>query len=301
MRGLSLPSSVEFKNSEFWLLAIAAGASVIQFTLFSKSGDAPLVGNGVLFWGVAMYLLWERRDRLRLNSSLFASLVGALLLSIWMVKGATLYHEDPFIYISPVISLLGLVLIASGFSGLKQYWQEFLIISFLVPPAGLLSKVIDISELSAKAAALILTSLTYNIRRQGVFIFLPNGGVEVYSGCSGIVNIVQLVGVSVILLLMFPTSWTKRWLLMLSAIITSFTVNAFRIALMAVLTVNIDKRTFEYWHKGDGSLIFSTIAVLILCIIFYFLIFRSEDDSEAEDIPDDFGVSPSTPLETEDS
>jgi cyanoexosortase A len=299
MRGFSLPSSVEFKNSEFWLLAIAAGVSVIQFALFSKSGDAPLVGNGMLFWGVAMYLIWERRDRLRLNSSLFASLVGASLLSIWMVKGATLYHEDPFIYASPVISLLGLVLLASGFSGLKQYWQEFLIISFLVPPAGLLSKVIDISEFSAKAAAVVLTSLTYTVRRQGVFIFLPNGGVEVYSGCSGIVNIVQLVGVSVILLLMFPTTWTKRILLILSAVVTSFTVNAFRIALMAILTVNINKKTFEYWHKGDGSLIFSTIAVLILCVIFYFLIFRSEDDSEEDS--GDFDLNSSTPLETEDS
>jgi cyanoexosortase A len=301
MRGFSLPSSVEFRNSEFWLLAIAAGVSVVQMTLFSKSGDASLTGNGLLFWGVAAYLIWERRDRLNLNSSLLASLGGALLLSLVLVKGSTLYHEDPFIYISPLISLLGLGLLASGFKGLKQYWQEFLIISFLVPPAGLLSRVVDISEWTARASALILTSLTYKARREGVFIFLPKGGVEVYSGCSGIANIVHLVGVSVILLVMFPTTWTKRWLLMLCAVVIAFVVNAFRVALMAILSENTDLRMFEYWHKGDGSLVFSTLSVLLLCVCFYFLVFRTENELEAEDEPSTFDTDPAAPLEpTED-
>ena len=47
-----------------------------------------------------------------------------------------------------------------------------------------------------------------------------------------------------------------------------FLVNGVRVALMAVLVALSDGEAFEYWHLGDGSLIFSAIAVFSLALIY---------------------------------
>ena len=62
------------------------------------------------------------------------------------------------------------------------------------------------------------------------------------------------------------------------AVFAAFFVNAARVALMAAIVSN--KAVFDYWHFGQGSLIFSVIAVGILGLFCWFAILRDEPKKE---------------------
>ena len=151
---------------------------------------------------------------------------------------------------------------ASGFKGLKQYRAEFFLLSFLAIPWEAVY-LFNISEMTARFSSFILWILGFEVTRQGTWILMPAGSVEVYNGCSGLRTILQLLGLSWILVTLVPTSWRQKIGLAIASILLGFVVNGVRVAIMAILVAISDTAGFEYWHTGTGSLIFSAIAVLL--------------------------------------
>jgi exosortase/archaeosortase family protein len=45
---------------------------------------------------------------------------------------------------------------------------------------------------------------------------------------------------------------------------------------MAILVAQQQMAAFDYWHEGDGSLVFSLIAVLLFGLFCWFLLGRTE-------------------------
>jgi exosortase/archaeosortase family protein len=78
---------------------------------------------------------------------------------------------------------------------------------------------------------------------------------------------------------MFPTTLSKKILTPVMAVFLAFIVNGFRVALMAVLA-HSNEAAFKYWHEGDGSLIFSMLAVLIFGFFCHFLLLRNESENQ---------------------
>ena len=123
--------------------------------------------------------------------------------------------------------------------------------------------------------------------RQGVFVHLPTGSVEVYPGCSGIESILQLLGLAILFLVLFPTTKQEKIIIPILAVLTAFIVNGFRVALMTLLAASSDPQSLNYWHKGEGSLIFSTLSVAILGLYCFFLLRRSNlDDYSSKEFQD---------------
>ncbi len=257
---LNLKLSV--KDLKLWLLGLAAGLIALHLTLTWKSGNSDLLSTTVLFWVAVSALLWKKRDTLNLESDVFSSFLGASLLTLVLLKSAHLSGNPSFLRISPFLSGLGLGLLASGVKGLKQYWQELSLLCFLSVAEGWLFP-FDISLLTAKFAVFVLWLLGFPASSQGVLVNLPTGFIEVYQGCSGIGLMLQLLGWASILLVIVPTSWKQKILVPVVAALLGFAVNGVRVALLAVLAALSNQEAFEYWHRGDGSLIFSAIAVLI--------------------------------------
>jgi cyanoexosortase A len=93
--------------------------------------------------------------------------------------------------------------------------------------------------------------------------------VEVYPGCSGVDAIVHLLSLSLLFFLLFPSDLKTKILLPLAAITIGFVANGIRVSLLAVIVALHEGKGFEYWHAGEGSLIFSMIsAALRRCAIF---------------------------------
>ena len=186
-----------------------------------------------------------------------------------------LSSHDSFLRISPFLSALGLGLVASGVKGLKQYWQELLLLGFLAIAQGWLFLFIDISLLTAQFAAFVLWLIGFEVTRQGVLVSLPAGAIEVYSGCSGLSLIFQLLGFALFFLMILTTTSFKKIIVLVVAVLVGFIVNGVRVALMVVLVALSQQEAFEYWHQGDGSLIFSMIGVLLFGLFCHFLLLQS--------------------------
>ncbi|MCU0565060.1 MAG: cyanoexosortase A [Oculatellaceae cyanobacterium Prado106] len=250
-------------DPQFWLCVGGAGLAAIHLTQVFRTGQDELFSSSLLYWVAVGSLVWKKRDQLRLGSSVLSISCGILLMAIVLLRSQSIAGFDAFLRVAPLLSAIALALLASGISGLKQYWQEFVVLSFLIPHSALLSQVFDASPLTAEFATVLLWILGFDVSRQGVYVSLLTGSVEVNPGCSGYGNMVQLLSIAVIYLFMFPT---KRWQqlgLPIAAILLGFTVNGIRVALMVVLASS-NSTAFQYWHEGEGSLIFSLLSVLIL-------------------------------------
>ena len=278
MKGIYHLSALKpLTKSSFWLVGIAVGLTAIYKTLLWRSGDRAHLGISILFGLAVASLLWEKRRSLNLETDLVSIFFGTLFMS-WILWQSTDSIEDNTLRILPFISALALGLIASGYKGLKQYWQELTILFFLGVPSVLLSFLIDLSPFTAKFSAFLLWLSGFQVSLQGVEVNLPTGGIRVYSGCSGIESMTYVLGLAVICLVMFPIKRSQQIFVPIVAVILGFVVNGFRVALLAVLSVSNNEAAFDYWHEGNGSLIFGAIAVLAFGLFYLFLLRQSEPE-----------------------
>ncbi|MGI2901984.1 cyanoexosortase A [Tolypothrix sp. VBCCA 56010] len=273
MKSIHLTPVSRLKNAQFWLLAIGAGLIAIHITLTWKSNIPSLLGSSLLFWIAVSSLIWEKRHSLNLESGVLPSFLGLSIIAIILFKSASLTSFGGFLFLSPFILALGLALLASGFRGLKQYKGELLALFFLGAPKLLPSFLIKhITLLTAKLAAFILWYTGFEITRSGVNIYLPTGSIEVASGCSGVQIIFQQLGLAIIFILMFPLNRQQKILAPIVAATLGFIVNGVRVAVMGVIVAKGNPEAFEYWHHGDGSLIFSMIAVIFFGLFCWFIL-----------------------------
>jgi cyanoexosortase A len=266
LRSLSSPA--------FWLLGVTASFIAIHLSLVWHTLSPSFLAMSLLFWLSAATLVWNQRHGLNLKTGVFASLLGTTLLALLLLLISTAITGDNFVRVYPFLAALGLALLASGFQGLRQYWQPLVLLFFLGIPEVLLSyswlsSSTDISAATARLSTVMLWYSGFNVVRQGVNIYLPGGSVEVYPGCSGLELMMQLLGLSVLVLILLPLRWTwvQKIGLPLVAMAIAFIVNGVRVALMAILVAQGQKGAFDYWHNGTGSLLFSGIAVLLFVFL----------------------------------
>ncbi len=267
------------KSVQFWLLGIGGGLIAILLTITWRSGDPSHLGMSILFLLAVASMLNDKHKSLTLESDIFPSFLGGLLIAFVLWQSATLANSKLlaiFTHVSPFISALGLALLASGFKELKQFWQELTIMFFLGIPKLLLSYPIDISPLTAKFSAFLLWYSGFEVSLRGIYINLPTGSIKVYSGCSGAELISHLLGIAVICLLMFPLERKKIIIVPIVAIASAFIINAIRVAFLAIVIAKQNMQAFDYWHEGDGSRIFGIFGVLMFGLFYLFMLRQQE-------------------------
>ncbi|MEG4485453.1 cyanoexosortase A [Microcoleus sp. D2_18a_B4] len=268
------------QEPKYWLLGIGSGLMALHLTLTSRTNDTDLFGTMLLFWGVVAFLIWERHESLTFESGVFASFFGTSLIALILLKSSSISGYDFFIRATPFLSGISLALLASGTKGLKQYWQELLILGYTAIPPGLIGVLVDVPQLTAKFSAFILHYVGFDVVRKGVYLILEKGSVEVNHGCSGVNAMLQVLGLALVFLLMFPTTTGQKIVLPFVAIITAFVVNAARVGLLAVLVSLSQPEAFKYWHEGNGSVIFSMIAVFIFGLFCWFAILKDQPQNK---------------------
>lgn len=273
------------QDPKFWLLGISTSTIAMHLTLVNRAGNNELFATSCLFWMVAGLLVWDRRQSLPLQSGPIASLLGALLLVLVFLRSAAMPESAAVLRALPLMAVVGLGLLASGGRQLRIYWKEILIFALFAayPLLELILQLIDLSQITAKSATFMLWYSGFQVQRQGVFLNLPTGRVEVYGACSGLASILQMLSVSVLFLLMVQVRSRKQQILcVVMAVLLGFLVNSARVALMAVLVSFSQKVSFEYWHSGDGSLIFSMIAVALFGGFCWLVFLRSPRTAGSE-------------------
>lgn len=267
MKVLDLSLSLRLSDARFWLLAIAAGLVAIHVTLTGRLDDPSLLSNSVLVWLAIAYLVWQKRDQLRLTFGA-TNVLGCIPLAIVLLRSLTLPNAN-FLAVSPFVSAVGLGWLAAGFSSLRQFWRELTILFFLGFPKVLFALMtFDLSSYTARFAAYVLWYMGLPVTLQGTTILLPTGAIEVYGGCSGWESMLYLLGIAVLFLLVFPGTGAKQMLVPMMAVALGFCLNGFRVCLLAVLVAAQNQAAFRYWHEGSGSLIFSIAGVFLLGLFY---------------------------------
>ncbi len=277
MKLINYHLSENIVKHNFWLLGITGALIAIHINAVWKfDGDIDKITISGICWGVVLLLI-SKKHQIALQSNEVASFVGLVLILLPLIRSMFVHvPNDILVEISPLITFLGLGILTSGFKGLKQYWQEAIVIFTLVLPQVVVSSIVDrFIELNAIAAHFAYFLLWYggfDVQLQGVNIVLPTGSVEVYAGCSGLIPMLIMFKLSVLFLVMFPTKTVDKVFLPTLAVFIAFIVNGVRIALMAVLVAFSNLETFKYWHEGDGSQIFSLVSILIFGLFCRFLL-----------------------------
>ena len=266
---------------ELWFLGIAVSLLAIYLNLIWKIDSDGWLNNSIIFWVAICYLLWKKRNSLRLESGIISSIVGTLIIGLGLLKSTQITGPGPVINALPFIYALGLAVLASGFQGLKQYWQELLLFFIWSAPKIWLIKPIDnlfqVSELTAKLVSFILWYLGFNPERQGLVVNLPEGGITITSECAGILTMFWLLQMAIIFLAIFPTDIFKKVLIPVLAVLIGFAVNVFRLIILAFFVS--DREVFNYWHSGDGSGIFRIICILAFGVLCLLTIQQQESES----------------------
>ncbi|MEC4987204.1 MAG: cyanoexosortase A [Oscillatoria sp. PMC 1068.18] len=276
-------------SSQLYLGGLAVALAVFHLILSGKVvSDIDRAIVSVLFWTAIICLLWRKRDELNLDSDIFSSFVGSILLGLILVKSLNLFwFESSFLKIVPFCLSLSFGLLASGFRGLKQYWREFILIMLLSLPdlylETAINKYLPISILTAKNASFMLWYLGFDVVRNGVQVILPNGAVEVFHPCTGTASIILLFKLTIVFLLVFPTNKIQKFLLPLVSIGIGFLGGVIRVAVMALVVSN--EQAFEYWHGHQGASIFSTISIVLFGIICQYLLQQNlRDNAKSQEV-----------------
>lgn len=264
----------DLQKPNYWLLAIAAGLAGLHLTILDRSDQPNLLAISILFWLAIASLVWDKRDSLKLDSGVFSSFFGASLIALVILRSLSPagYH----ILISPFLSGLGLCLMASGVKRLYNYWKELLILGLLLlyPIFVGILKAVDLPIITAKFAASTLWITGFEAYREGLFIILPTGRVEVYEACSGVEAIILMLYVAILFLLMIPISKVQSFICIILASLLGFIINGIRVGLLAILVAYNHEQAFQYWHGGDGGFVFSMISVFLFGIFCWFAYVR---------------------------
>ncbi len=273
----SLPRSLNLPS--VWVTAIAISLGGISLNMFWRAEDFNLFGLGVLFFLAVSSQLWERRESLTFESGIFASFFGATLLVLLLIKSLFLTGGSLFTCVFPLFSAVGLGLIACCFKGLKQYWQELLLLLVLTIPNVLASWLVDYnpSLVTAKFASYLLWYLGFDVTRQGTSLYLTGGAVNVRAGCSGLETMLYMLSLALLTLAIFPAKQYQKILVPLVAVVLGFILNGLRVSLMAILVDASNWPALTYWHDGEGSFVFSAIGSLLLGLFWVFLINKNEE------------------------
>lgn len=275
-----------WQTPEFLLLGIGSSLIAFHLTLISKAtGNFNQMMLSGFFWCAILSGLWHKRQTLNLTSNL-GSTISGLFLILWMLIRSLLSHnyDDVLSFFSPFISAFGLALLASGFSGCKQYWRELSIVWILAFPLAILLGYVDrglaITTIDAKLATFFLWYIGFEVTREGVQVILPTGAIEIYLGCSSLQAVISLAQLSLLVSLLFPLRVYQILVMLGGGVLIALSVNAVRLGLMAFLVANSDQSAFQYWHGSQGGQIFSTLSFVLFGALVYCLLEFFPVDSE---------------------
>ena len=259
-------------DDRFWLFSSLISFSILYLNLIWKTTENidTLTTDG-LFWGAILWLLWRKQNRLRYRSDFLSSCLGLGLIGIVLFKLITLFwFESIIISLMPIYFAFALALIASGFRGLRQYWQELFLALLLFFPSDALgyaiNNFIQVKILTAKFATYFLYYFGFQVVNQGadILLSLPDLGefrASVNYSCTGMTMIILMLKLALLAVCFFPVTKAQAMLIPSLSIGLGFILGVIRVCVLTLVLPNPTR--FDYWHGDQGAQIFSTVGIMI--------------------------------------
>ena len=222
--------------------------------------EIPDYSHGFLVPFFALFLLWDKRPRLR-EMAVMPSWSGLFLLSLGVltlffgVYGAELFLSR----ISFVLILAGLTWTFCGRAVLREVLFPLGVLLLAIPfPEIVFNQItFPLQLLASRAASALLPMLGVPVFREGNVIQLPVMKLEVAEACSGIRSLMSLFTLSVFYGYFLERTSTRRWIMALASIPIAVCANALRIVGTGLCVQYWDPSKAEgFFHEFSGWVMF---------------------------------------------
>ena len=271
---MEIQSKIGFLDHRFWLLMIAGLLIAFNWCFVGYNSFY------LLCWCAALTMVWHKRNHLDFESNISSTIFG-LVLIIWLlfrgsVGVASNSTTDVIARMYPLFSVIGIFLLSTKASKILQYWREILIVSFTAIPSehifSFLSLSSRISIIDAKISRLLLWYVGFDVYQKDNLVILPTGSIRIAGACSSLNLLVLLWQCCLAICLCVVITRNQKLLLWLWSTLIALGVNGIRLCLMAVLIAKDQQEAFHYWHGSAGAEIFTTIAILLLALVYWLLV-----------------------------
>ncbi len=228
------------------------------------------------FMGYGINEFWQKRDQLsRCTAETDDRILGYCCLffsiGLFVVAGSSASAKA----VLAMAALIGVIISTYGLSVFGQMGMAIvLLVASLYPSLIFISNFIRqattsnlLEQSMAHLGAIGLGLIGYQPSVQGELLRLPEGAVQVGSGCSGFDMAFTLGFTGFLIGLFMKRNWKMTALLIGSGIATSLVLNIPRIMLLAIASIHWGKQSFEFWHGPIGGQIFSCL----LFTVYYYL------------------------------
>jgi len=230
--------------------------------------DSPEYSHGILIPPIALFLVWQQKDRLErlpfVGSwwGVWLILVGGGLLLLGQL--GTIYTLIQYAYL---VTLFGLVLSFTGTAALRPLIMPLAILLFMVPlPQFLLANLsTKLQLLSSQIGVFLIRLFDISVFVEGNVIDLGGYKLQVADACSGLRYLFPLMTLGFLMAYFYKGALWKRVALFLSSIPITVFMNSLRVGIIGV--------TVEHWgiamaegflHDFQGWVIFMVCAALML-------------------------------------
>jgi exosortase len=253
---------------------------VLSFALLYRNVLAKLVhdwasdenySHGFLVIPVALYFVWERRQRLfatpmRPSSAGLLLIIASLLVLVAGVLGAELFLSR----VSMIGLLAGVIWFMWGLGHLRllAFPLAFLILMIPIPTIVFNQIAFPLQLLASRFGEASLRVCSIPVLREGNVIVLASTTLEVAEACSGIRSLISLLTLGIVYGYFIDQRPLFRIVVALSTVPIAIVANGLRVAGTGVAAHYFDPGAAEgFFHTFSGWLVFVVAFVLLLGVI----------------------------------
>jgi exosortase D (VPLPA-CTERM-specific) len=260
-----------------WFLVVLTGVvALLSLWLFWDGlsymwvswSEAPEYSHAMLIPPIAVFLIWQQKDRLEqidFDGSWWGValvLLGAGLLLLGQF--ATIFTLVQYAYL---VTLSGLVLAFTGGRAFRWIAAPLLILVLMIPmPQIVLSNMsTKLQLLSSELGVWFMRLLDISVYVEGNVIDLGGYRLEVAEACSGLRYLFPLMTLGFLMAYFYKGALWKRATLFLSSIPITLVMNSFRVGTIGFMVEHWGIRMAEgFLHEFQGWAVFMVCAALML-------------------------------------
>jgi exosortase len=226
--------------------------------------------HGFLIVPLALYFVWERREKLR-KIPVAPSALGLVVVfgSVAVLVAGILGSELFLMRISILGTLVGVLLFLCGWRYVRALAFPLAFLVLMIPiPAIIFNQIaFPLQLLASQFGESAMGMANVPVLREGNVLILANTTLEVAEACSGIRSLVSLLTLAIVLgYFSDPRGWV-RTLVALSSIPVAIVTNGFRVAGTGIAAHRFGAAAAEgFFHEFSGWLVFVAAFMLMLAV-----------------------------------
>lgn len=226
--------------------------------------------HGPLVPVISLFVVWLKRKQLKdilIKPSAwgYAFLIPCLLMVVLLTRAGGTSIQG---FVFPII-LFGLVLLFFGGKMAREllFPIGYLYFMIVLPGFILANASFRIQMISTQGATELLRLLSFDVTREGQFIYMPNVEMQVAAACSGFRLLIALFALAAFFIYLTEGPWWGKAALIVLTLPLSAVMNSIRIAMVALVGNYMGSEAMVVFHDtyaGPIMLVMSFTALFYL-------------------------------------